>query len=76
MSETKPGAGRSEAQLMDWPDSGGVAIVTWVSADGHLYHQELASRPDAEELLAKINAANELSLVSTQVRRVGIGPDS
>ena len=76
MSHTKPGAGGSEAQLMGWPDSGGVAVVTWVTADGQTYHQELASKLDAEELLAKIDADSELSLVSTQVRRVGIGPDS
>lgn len=70
------GPSRPEAHLLDWPDSGGVAVITWHSASGDVYRQELASKPEAEDLLAKINASNELSLVSAQVRRVGIGPDS
>jgi len=65
-----------EPQLLDWPDSGGVVRVTWHTAAGEVYQQELASRPEAEQLLAKIDSNDELTLVSAQVRRVGIGPDS
>jgi len=64
------------AQLLDWPDSGGVAVITWHTASGDVYQQETASRQEAKELLAKINSNDELRLVSAQVRRVGIGPDS
>jgi hypothetical protein len=63
----KPDGEESEAQPMDWPDSGGVAVITWQGADAQVYRQEL---------LAKIHADDELNLVSTQVRRTGVGPDS
>lgn len=76
MSKMKPDGEESEAQPMDWPDSGGVAVITWQGADAQVYRQELASKSDAEELLAKIHADDELNLVSTQVRRTGVGPDS
>lgn len=62
--------------LLDWPDSGSVAAITWRTASGAVHRQELASRREAEDLLAKIDANEELGLVSAQVRRVGIGPDS
>jgi hypothetical protein len=63
-------------QLLGWADSGGVAVITWHGASGDVHRQELASRRDAEELLAKIRRNAELTLVSAQVRRLGIGPDS
>jgi hypothetical protein len=65
-----------EPQLLDWPDSGGVVRITWHTASGEVYQQETASRPEAEQLLAKIGSNDQLTLVSAQVRRVGIGPDS
>ena len=74
VSETRHAA--PETQLLGWPDSGGVARITWHTASGEVYQQELANRPEAEQLLAKIGANDELTLVSAQVRRVGIGPDS
>jgi hypothetical protein len=64
------------SQLLDWPDSGAVALITWHTAAGDIYEQETASRQEAEELLSKIRSSNQLRLVSAQVRRVGIGPDS
>jgi hypothetical protein len=64
------------AQLLDWPDSGGVALITWHTAGGDVYEQETASRAEAKELIAKIRSNDQLSLVSAQVRRAGIGPDS
>ena len=64
------------AQLHDWPDSGAVALITWHTASGDVYEQETASRQEAEDLLSKIRSSDQLSLVSAQVRRVGIGPDS
>jgi hypothetical protein len=72
---TAAGRGKPPASL-DWPDSGDIAIITWHTSSGEMHQQELASRPEAEELLAKIRSNNESSLVSAQVRRVGIGPDS
>jgi hypothetical protein len=62
--------------LLDWSDSGGVALITWHTASGDVYEQETASRQEAEELLSKIGSNDQLTLVSAQVRRVGIGPDS
>jgi hypothetical protein len=62
--------------LLDWPDSGSIAVITWRTASGEIHRQELGSRREAEDLLAKIGASEELSLVSAQARRVGIGPDS
>ena len=64
------------AELLDWPDSGSVALITWRAASGDIYEQETASRKDAEDLLTKIRSSDQLSLVSAQVRRAGIGPDS
>jgi hypothetical protein len=71
-------AGRREtgSLLLGWPDSGSVAVITWRTASGDVHRQELASRREAEDLLVKIDGSAELSLVSAQVRRVGIGPDS
>lgn len=62
--------------LLDWPDSSSVAVITWHTAAGEVHRQELGSRREAEDLLAKIDASAELGLVSAQVRRVGVGPDS
>jgi hypothetical protein len=62
--------------LPDWPDSGSVAVITWRTASGDVHRQELGNRREAEDLLAKIGVSDELSLVSAQVRRLGIGPDS
>jgi hypothetical protein len=73
---SKAGHGESGDQLLEWPDSGGVAVITWHGASGGVHRQELASRRDAEELLAKIRRSDGLKLVSAQVRRLGIGPDS
>ena len=61
---------------LDWPDGGGVALITWHTASGDVYEQEMASRQEAEELLGKIRSSGQLRLVSAQVRRAGIGPDS
>jgi hypothetical protein len=72
----KAGRPESASLLPDWPDSGSVAVITWRTASGKVHRQELGSRREAEELLAKIGASDELTLVSAQVRRVGIGPDS
>jgi hypothetical protein len=73
---TKAGQRGAGTLLLDWPDSGSVAVITWRTAAGEVHRQELGNRREAEDLLAKIGASEELSLVSAQVRRVGIGPDS
>ena len=59
-----------------YPRGGGVALITWHTASGDVYEQETASRQEAKDLLSKIQSSDQLSLVSAQVRRVGIGPDS
>ena len=64
------------SRLLGWPDGGGVALITWHTASGDVYEQETASRQEAEELLGKIRSNDQLLLVSAQVRRAGIGPDS
>ena len=77
MEETsRASQGEPGDQLIDWPDSGGIAVITWHGASGAVHRQELASRRDAEDLLAKIHRSDQLRLVSAQVRRLGIGPDS
>jgi hypothetical protein len=76
METSKGSEGEPGDQLLDWPDSGGVVVITWHGPGGVVHRQELASRPDAEDLLAKIRESDELRLVSAQVRRLGIGPDS
>ena len=72
----KAGQPEPGSLLLNWPDSGSVAVITWRTASGEVHRQELGSRREAEDLLAKIGANEELSLVSAQVRRVGIGADS
>lgn len=64
------------ARIMAWPDSGGLAVITWRSTDGQVYQQEIASQDEALALLEKIAADDHLDLVSAQLRRIGIGPDS
>lgn len=71
-----PGPGGQQPDIQGWPDSGGVAMITWRSTSGDVYHQELADRQEALDLIGKITADEQLDLVSAQLRRVGIGPDS
>jgi hypothetical protein len=73
---SKPRQDAPETELLDWPDSGSVALITWHAASGDVYEQETASTREARELLAKIRSNAGLSLVSAQVRRAGIGPDA
>jgi hypothetical protein len=76
MMITPPGPDGSPPRIEGWPDSGGIAVITWRGASEQIYRQELASQQEAAELLVKIDDAEELELVSAQLRRVGIGPDS
>jgi hypothetical protein len=76
MMITPPGPDGSPPRIEGWPDSGGIAVITWRGPSEQVYQQELASHQDAAELLTKIAADDELDLVSAQLRRVGIGPDS
>jgi hypothetical protein len=71
-----PGPDGAPAEFYHWPDSGGIAIITWQTAAGQVQRRELADEHEASQLLATISADDELSLVSAQLRRVGIGPDS
>jgi hypothetical protein len=71
-----PGPDGAPAEFHHWPDSGGIAVITWQTASGQVQRREMADEREATELLAKISADEQLSLVSAQLRRVGIGPDS
>lgn len=73
---TVPGPDGRPASIDGWPDSGGTAVITWRTASGEVYSQELGSEKEAAALLGKIDADNDLDLVSAQLRRAGIGPDS
>lgn len=63
-------------RIAGWPDSGGIAVITWRNASGEVGTQEVADEQEAIALITKITAADDLDLVSAQLRRVGIGPDS
>jgi hypothetical protein len=71
-----PGPAGPEPSIQRWPDSGGVAVITWRTSSGEVYQQELGDERAAIELISKITADDQLDLVSAQLRRVGIGPDS
>jgi len=71
-----PGPGGPAPSIQSWPDSGGIAVITWRTRGGEVYRQELADEQEAIELIRKITADDKLDLVSAQLRRVGIGPDS
>jgi len=71
-----PGPDGPAPSIQGWPDSGGIAVITWRTSSGEVYRQELADEQDAVELISKITADDRLDLVSAQLRRVGIGPGS
>lgn len=73
---TVPGPDGRPARIEGWPDSGGTAVITWRTGAGQVYSQELGSEKEAAALLGKIAADKDLDLVSAQLRRAGIGPDS
>ena len=51
-------------------------MISWRTASGEVYRQELADEQAAIDLITKITDDPRLDLVSAQLRRVGIGPDS
>jgi hypothetical protein len=71
-----PGPDGRAPSIQGWPDSGGIAVITWRTSNGEVYQQELADEQQAIELISKITADEQLDLVSAQLRRIGIGPDS
>ena len=71
-----PEPGGHAARIRGWPDSGGIAVISWRTASGEVYRQELADEQAAIDLITKITDDPRLDLVSAQLRRVGIGPDS
>ena len=71
-----PGPEGPAPSIRRWPDSGGVAVITWRTRSGEVYQQELGDEQEAIYLVSKITADDQLDLVSAQLRRVGIGPDS
>ena len=71
-----PGPDGPAPTIQRWPDSGGIAVITWRARSGEVYQQEIADEQDAIALISKITADDGLDLVSAQLRRVGVGPDS
>jgi hypothetical protein len=60
--------------ISDWPDSGGVAVITWRELTGQIYEQEVADEDEALQLLQNIHDDDQLVLISAQLRRLGTGP--
>jgi hypothetical protein len=61
----------SPPEIASWPDSGGIAEITWHRADGQTFRQELGSKDEAARLLQSIAADSGLTLISAQLRRSG-----
>jgi hypothetical protein len=63
----------SSPHINGWPDSGGIAVITW-RAWGRTFQQEIADEQAVIELLQSIEADDQRVLVSAQLRRLGTGP--
>jgi hypothetical protein len=61
-------------RIEGWHDSGGIAVISWRAGGGGTYEQELTSEQEAIHLLRKIEADDDLTLISAQLRRLGTGP--
>jgi len=61
-------------RIAGWPDSGGIAVITWQQTGGQTFQQELTDEREALHLLQVIAADDELVLISAQLRRLGTGP--
>jgi hypothetical protein len=59
-----------------WDDSGAITVITWSDESGHVGQLEVASEQEADRLLAGIENDSQLTLISAQRRRRGIGPQS
>jgi hypothetical protein len=68
------GHGGAEPRIEGWPDSGGIAVITWRSHTGGTHQQELTDEQEAITLLRSIEDDPDLSLISAQLRRLGTGP--
>ena len=67
-------SGDAGPRIEGWPDSSAIAVLSWRAADGRSYRQELGSEQEAIALLRKIEDDDQLTLISAQLRRAGIGP--
>jgi hypothetical protein len=74
-SDLAAGKGTS-APIQGWTDSGSITVISWSTADGRAFQREVADPQESARLLQSIEDDDQLALVSAQVRRVGIGPDS
>jgi hypothetical protein len=61
-------------RIARWRDGGGIAVITWRTGDGRLYQQEVGDEQEAVHLIESIEADDQLTLTSAQLRRRGIGP--
>jgi hypothetical protein len=68
------GSDRDAPRIGRWPDGGGIAVLTWYSADGRVHEQEVSDEQQAVHLLKSIEADDELTLTSAQLRRRGTSP--
>jgi hypothetical protein len=72
----RPADDEQGPRISGWPDSGGIAIITWQQANGQLYEQELVDEQQAATLLQSSADDRQLILISAQLRRRGSGPAS
>jgi hypothetical protein len=68
------GSEGTSLKIEGWGDNGGVAVISWRVRGGATHEQEVTSEQEAIHLLRKIESDHELTLISAQLRRRGIGP--
>jgi hypothetical protein len=74
MSMITVSSSRGGPHIERWEDGGGIAVITWRSAVGQTFQQELADEQEAIHLLQTIDADDQLVLIGAQLRRRGTGP--
>jgi hypothetical protein len=73
MNMINPPEETAAAEIAAWPDSGGIAEISWHSSSGQTFRQEIGGKQDALHLLQVIADDDNLTLVSAQLRRSGAG---
>jgi hypothetical protein len=74
MSMITISSARGGPHIERWDDGGGIAVITWRSAVGQTFQQEIANEQEAIRLLRTIDGDDQLVLISAQLRRRGVGP--
>ncbi len=66
--------GEDAPRIAGWGDSSTIAVITWRAAGAGTQQQEVAEEAQAIALLRAIEADEDLSLISVQLRRAGTSP--